>query len=116
MSIHRLFSYGTLRLPGVQAAVFGREPHTVEDVLVGYRLEWVTITDASVIEASGSDQHPILRIGDSNDIVAGAYLELTDAELARADAYEVDDYVRVAATLRSGLNAWVYVGADGRPD
>ena len=33
------------------------------------------------------------------------------AELLAADAYEVSDYRRIAVTLRSGLEAFVYVDA-----
>ena len=109
--MHRLFSYGTLRQANVQAELFGRAVPTVADDLPGYRLEWLTITDPEVIATSGSDRHPILRPGSAGDRVAGAYLELTDAELARADEYEVDDYTRITVTLASGLDAWVYVAA-----
>jgi len=28
-----------------------------------------------------------------------------------ADAYEVDDYVRIAVRLKSGTEAWIYVSA-----
>jgi hypothetical protein len=38
-------------------------------------------------------------------------LELTEAELARADRYEPAGYTRVAATLASGKQAWVYADA-----
>jgi Gamma-glutamyl cyclotransferase, AIG2-like len=109
--IHRLFSYGTLRQAEVQLALFGREVTTVEDKLPGYRLDWLTITDPSVIATSGSDRHPILRDGDAGDAVDGVYLELTAAELAAADAYEVDDYARAAVVLSSGLDAWAYLAA-----
>ncbi len=108
---HRLFSYGTLRQPEVQRALFGREVPTVADTLPGYRLDWLTITDPEVIATSGSDRHPILRPGSPADAVAGACLELDDAELAAADAYEVDDYARATATLGSGAEAWVYLSA-----
>ena len=37
--------------------------------------------------------------------------EITPAELAAADTYEVSDYKRVSVVLRSGLQAWVYVAA-----
>jgi hypothetical protein len=47
--------------------------------------------------------------------VPGALFEISDAELARADAYEVAAYVRVKAPLASGLKAWVYVDARGKP-
>jgi hypothetical protein len=41
---------------------------------------------------------------------------ISDAELAAADAHEVDDYARVRVTLRSGTPAWVYLCArEGRP-
>ena len=107
-----LFSYGTLRQPAVQAALFGRSVATIEDSLPGYRLEWLEITDRNVIATSGTDRHPILRRGAATDSVTGARLELTDEELARADEYEVEDYVRVAVMLASGVNAWAYVAAD----
>ncbi|MEO5535865.1 MAG: gamma-glutamylcyclotransferase family protein [Pseudolysinimonas sp.] len=108
----RVFSYGTLRQPHVQRALYGREVPTVDDTLPGYRLDWIVITDPQVIETSGSDRHPILRRGGPTDEVAGAALELTDAELAATDDYEVDDYVRVAVLLRSGVEAFVYVAME----
>ena len=37
--------------------------------------------------------------------------EITPAELAAADQYEVADYKRIAVTLLSGRAAWVYVKA-----
>jgi hypothetical protein len=110
--VARVFSYGTLRQPEVQLALYGREVPTVADSLPGYRLDWLTITDAAVIAASGSDRHPILRRGASTDEVPGAALELSEAELAATDAYEVDDYVRVAVVLSSGREAFVYVAVE----
>jgi hypothetical protein len=110
-AIQRLFSYGTLRQPEVQRALFGREVPTVADQLPGYRLDWLTITDPDVIATSGSDRHPILHAGVAGDLVEGAYLELTEGELAAADAYEVDDYARAAVVLASGVDAWVYLAA-----
>jgi gamma-glutamylcyclotransferase (GGCT)/AIG2-like uncharacterized protein YtfP len=35
--------------------------------------------------------------------------EITPAELASADAYEVYEYERVEAELASGSRAWIYV-------
>ncbi|GLX98349.1 M24 family metallopeptidase [Herbidospora sp. NBRC 101105] len=112
MSDHLLFSYGTLRLPQVQLARFGRELDGRPDALVGFRLETAKITDASVVADSGSDEHPVaLPSGDPADTVEGMVFTLTPADLAAADAYEVDDYLRVKADLRSGEKAWVYVDA-----
>lgn len=109
---HRVFSYGTLRQANVQASLYGREVRTTADTLPGWRLDWVQITDPEVIAASGSDRHPILRRGETTDVVSGAYLELTDDELKATDEYEVADYVRVLVGLDSGVQAFVYVAGE----
>jgi gamma-glutamylcyclotransferase (GGCT)/AIG2-like uncharacterized protein YtfP len=106
---HRVFSYGTLRQSNVQRALYGRDVPTVADVLPGWTLDWIAITDPDVIAASGSDRHPILRPGAPDASVDGAYLELDDAELAATDRYEVSDYVRRTVVLASGVEAFVYV-------
>jgi hypothetical protein len=43
--------------------------------------------------------------------VAGVVFEITAEELVAADRYEVAQYFRVEVTLKSGVKAWVYVGA-----
>lgn len=106
---HRVFSYGTLRQADVQRELYGRQVPTVADILPGWCLEWLRITDPEVVRISGSDRHPILRGGEPSDLVEGAYLELTDSELAATDAYEVDDYVRTEVVLGSGVTAWAYL-------
>lgn len=40
--------------------------------------------------------------------VSGMVFEVTDGELATADAYEPAGYTRILATLSSGRHAWVY--------
>ena len=113
-----LFSYGTLRQPEVQLATFGRLLEGREAAVVGFRLEWLTITDPAVIATSGSDRHPLLvplADGAAPDAatgsVAGTVFRITPAELDAADEYEVDDYVRVRVPLDTGEEAWVYVFA-----
>jgi hypothetical protein len=107
-----LFSYGTLQLPEVQRATFGRELPGHRDAIVGFELHYVTITDPHVVATSGSDRHPILRPTDRVDAhVDGMVFTITEDELAAADEYEVDDYRRIAVPLRSGATAWVYVFA-----
>ena len=107
-----LFSYGTLQLPEVQRATFGREVPGRRDAIVGYDLDQVTISDPHVIATSGSGRHPILRPTDRADAhVDGMVFEISETELAAADEYEVDDYRRIAVPLRSGATAWVYVFA-----
>ena len=114
-----LFSYGTLQQPEVQLATFGRRLDGHPDAVVGHDLDWVTIRDPHVIATSGSDRHPVLVASDRpGAAVEGTVLAITAAELAAADDYEVDDYVRVLVPLRSGRRAWVYALApaqDGRP-
>jgi gamma-glutamylcyclotransferase (GGCT)/AIG2-like uncharacterized protein YtfP len=108
-----LFSYGTLRQREVQLTTFGRVLDGHDDAIVGYELDWVTITDPHVIATSGSDRHPILRRSDRPGAqVAGTVFNITEMELAAADEYEVNDYKRVLVPLRSGGQAWVYVLAD----
>lgn len=107
-----LFSYGTLRQREVQVTTFGRELDGRADAIVGYELHYVTITDPHVVATSGSDRHPILKPADRPDAhVDGTVFEISEAELAAADEYEVDDYARVRVPLRSGEQAWVYVFA-----
>lgn len=113
MTTELLFSYGTLRLPEVQRATFGRELVGRDDAIIGYELDYVTITDPQVVAVSGSDRHPILRRSDAPDaFVAGTVFAISAAELAAADTYEVDAYRRVSVPMRSGERAWVYVFAD----
>lgn len=105
-----LFSYGTLQQQSVQQSTFGRLLTGRSDALVGYSQSLLRIEDAEVLAASGLSHHPIVRFsGDASDLVEGTVFELSDAELAQADAYEVSDYQRVLAPLASGTQAWVYV-------
>jgi len=105
-----LFSYGTLQLDTVQLAVFGRLLQGRADELVGFEASSMTIEDPETVALSGKTQHTIVTFNGRNDSrVAGTVFEVTDEELAKADAYEVEPYARVAATLASGRDAWVYV-------
>lgn len=104
-----LFSYGTLRQPEVQRATFGRLLDGEPDAIVGHELAWVTIVDPHVLVTSGSERHPALVTSVRPDAaVDGLVFHITGAELAAADEYEVDDYVRIEVPLRSGRTAWVY--------
>ena len=107
-----LFSYGTLQQEGVQLSSFGRLLKGTGDAMTGYRQALVEITDPVVIEKSGMNFHPIVVPSeDPTDEVAGVRFEVTEAELAAADEYEVSDYKRVSVRLKSGTEAWVYIQA-----
>ena len=107
--MEKIFSYGTLQYEKVQLETFGRRLIGQKDILIGYTLGEILIKDQSVIEKSGTDIHPILKPSDSlDDEVAGMIFEVTQQELAQADAYEVEEYQRVRAEFKSGTTAWVY--------
>ena len=107
----RLFSYGTLQQEGVQLSSFGRLLKGAPDALPGWKREMVEITDPDVLAKSGMRFHPIIMPGAASEEVTGMVFEITEDELASADRYEVADYKRVAARLKSGTEAWVYVKA-----
>ena len=112
--MEQLFSYGTLQLPQVQEALFGRILAGTKEELHGYKVEKLKIKDQAVIEKSGTDMHPILvRTGKAADLVSGIVFGITQAELEKADEYEVDDYRRALAPMRSGTQAWIYCSASG---
>ncbi len=108
-----LFSYGTLQLASVQIGTFGRLLEGKQDALSGFVQDWVEITDPQVLRASDQTHHPILRkTGLLADQVTGTVFQISPQELAAADSYEVDDYMRVKAQLTSGNWAWVYVAKE----
>ena len=107
-----LFSYGTLQLESVQLASFGRVLPGSRDAMPGFKKTLVEITDPDVLAKSGERFHPIVAPTDElGEKVDGMVFEITAAELAAADRYEVSDYKRVEVVLCSGLKAWVYVKA-----
>ena len=103
-----LFSYGTLQQADVQRGTFGRLLDGQRDALPGWAAAMVEIRDPDVVARSRKTHHPIVRPSDNpQDVVEGHVFRITAAELAAADAYEVDDYKRVAVRLKSGLEAFV---------
>jgi len=107
---HFLFSYGTLQKPKVQLESFGRLLEGHADTLIGYTIQQLKITDEAVLATSEQLFHPIaVPTHHSTDRIQGMVFEVSEAELQKADAYEVDDYQRVMVTLQSGKNAWVYI-------
>lgn len=108
--MENLFSYGTLQLPPVQLANFGRLLHGEADTLTGYKLSFIQIEDDAVLASSGMPEHPIIICtNNDSDLIDGIVFEVTAAELLKADEYEVADYKRIKVVLKSGKPAWVYV-------
>lgn len=97
-----LFSYGTLQRDEVQQSTFGRSLDGESDALPKYETAIVTIGGTQYANAKFNGK------GDSR--VEGMAFEVTEAELARADAYEAPfGYRRLMVVLASGKEAWVYV-------
>jgi hypothetical protein len=93
-----LFSYGTLQLEDVQLSTFGRRLHGASDELPGF-------------ERTRAGEYENARFtGRREDRITGIAFEVTENELAQADAYEDPAfYKRIQATLASGRIAWLYV-------
>lgn len=110
-----LFSYGSLQQENVQLATFHRRLDGFHDELVGFELSAITINQPQLVALSGKSQHVTLSIsGNPASRVSGMVFEITEAELAAADEYErLASYERIAATLTSGKQAWVYIHAHG---
>jgi gamma-glutamylcyclotransferase (GGCT)/AIG2-like uncharacterized protein YtfP len=106
-----LFTYGTLQIPDIQLATFGRLVRGEPDEVVGCERQVITVNDPTVVEATGRPEHVNLVFnGRAYARVSGTVLELMDAELAEADAYErLARYSRREVTLASGRTAWAYV-------
>ena len=87
-------------------------PQGRPDVLPGYIVLPLKITDPDIIATSGTAHHTsVHETGDPHDKVPGTLFRITQAELAAADAYEVPDVKRVTVRLGSGVDAFVYVNA-----
>lgn len=108
-----LFSYGTLQREDVQLSTFGRRLEGRRDELPGFEPSPVRIDGPGVAAALGTTHHANATFnGNAGSRVPGTVFEVSDAELARVDQYEAGfSYRRIAATLASGRQAWVYVHA-----
>ncbi len=113
-----LFSYGTLQQENVQLSTLGRRLNGQRDELPGFEQSSVRIEDPQIVAASGKTHHANVKFnGNESSCVSGMVFEITDAELARVDEYEVAfNYERLSAPLASGRQAWVYVHGHRRKD
>lgn len=106
-----LFSYGTLQKEKVQLETFGRILNGEKDILAGYQLKMLEITDLEVLRKSNQKYHPILEFsGNIADEVEGVLFEVSNEEIFKADEYEVDRYKRVETVFKSGKRGCIYVG------
>jgi len=107
-----LFSYGTLQNNQVQIDLFGRILSGSKDILQGFKLAVIEITDEVFLSRGEQNTQRIaIATGDPQDQIEGMVFEVTVNELLHADKYEPSDYKRVKVTLASGKQAWVYAAS-----
>src|SRR6266545_5416198 len=96
-----LFSYGTLQQAKVQESTLGRRLEGQRDELVMFAPSLVEIEDSQVVAASGKTHHANVTFnGNEKSRVPGMVFEVSEAELARIDEYEIAFlYKRIAAML-----------------
>lgn len=105
-----LFSYGTLQYEKVQKETYGRKLKGETDILFGFKLEWVEITNLDVLSKSMEKSHPIaVRSSNSSDSIKGIVFKITNKELFATDKYEVNNYKRIKTRLKSGKYCWIYI-------
>ncbi len=108
-----LFSYGTLQKEKVQKDLFGRIVAGSADVLKGYKLSTIEITDETFLsQGEGKYQKTVVISDSENDVVDGTALEITGGELLIADKYEPGNYKRIKVMLASGKEAWLYAAIE----
>ncbi|TBW28111.1 gamma-glutamylcyclotransferase [Gramella sp. KN1008] len=100
----KLFPYGTLQDKKVQRSVFGRQLHSAADKLSGYEKYRIRIQD----KTSGNF-YPAIQLSVNNKMVPGTVFQLTKEELATADRYEGNSYLRIKLKLESGVKACVWL-------
>lgn len=105
-----LFSYGTLQLEKVQLESFGRKLIGKKEILQGFVVEQLRMTDQEVLDKSEQEYHPIaIPTNNKDDEIEGTLYEISEQELKQADLYEVADYKRVKVTFVSKKRGWIYI-------
>lgn len=105
-----LFSYGTLQQQAVQIKLFGRIITGTEDILTGYIIQRIEISDpAFLARGENNIQHTLMTTFNESDKINGTILEFTKEELSLVDQYEPSNYFRHKVVLASGKEAWVYI-------
>src|SRR5215510_10570524 len=101
-----IFSYGTLQKENVQLELFRRVLTGTRDILKGYAIVAIEITDASFL-ARGEDaqQRTLVCSKNESDSVEGIAFEMSAEELHEADKYEPANYKRIKVVLASGKEA-----------
>ena len=112
---HTVFTYGTLQLPSIQQQLFGRTIEGHDDMLHGFALGKIPISDPVISREVGCDHYLAIYPAETARPLHGKVLQLSESELATADHYEGILYQRIQVFLHSGEKAWVYRYKDDSP-
>ena len=98
-----LFTYGTLQDPQVQVYVFGRTLEGQPEELPYFK--WY--------KNAVYGRYPLVKPSNQKeDMVKGMAYKVSEQDLERCDVYETSAYTRKRFTLKSGIEAWVYVSQE----
>lgn len=97
-----VFAYGTLLDDRIREDVLRYKTSIFHAQLRGFRKGTVTLNNI---------KYPII-VKDSvtNEIIEGAYFEVSEKDLTLIDNYESDNYARVKVKLENSIEAWTYCG------
>lgn len=85
------------------------------DVLIGYTISPIEITDESFLsKGEQKEQSTLVPLGAKEGKIEGTVFVVSEEELLLADRYEPDNYERIQVRLESGKQAWVYLAAEIR--
>ena len=107
-----LLSYGSLQQRDVQLANYGRELEGSADVLVGYQLVPLAISDPRVLALSGKAVHGIARAQAATPLTASpAWCSSSATPNSRpATPMRLPNILGSKLRSKSGRSEWVYVG------
>jgi gamma-glutamylcyclotransferase (GGCT)/AIG2-like uncharacterized protein YtfP len=103
--MEQLFSYGTLRSKEIQMRLFKKLLTGTPDQLLGHKLKSLQIEE----EFGMADYVVVVPSQDPLDTIHGIVFNISSVDLAKVDVFESNSYKRVRVTLKSGVDAWIYM-------
>ena len=103
--MEQLFSYGTLRSKEIQRQIFNKVLTGTPDQLLGHKLKSLQIEE----EFGMADYVVVVPSENPIDIIHGVVFNISNTDLAKVDLFESNSYKRVQVTLKSGIEAWIYM-------
>lgn len=90
--------------------LFGRLLVGAKDILKGYKLTAIEVTDELFLaKGEEKNQQTLISTNDNKDVIEGMVFEISEEELLISDSYEPAGYKRIRVKLELGKKAWVYI-------